>query len=164
MLNMKCNSAGTKIAEDFEEFRSVPYTDQRGRWTQGYGHTLGIGRFSPPCTPAQGVAWLTSDMATAERAVNAYVTVPLTSNQFSALCDFVFNEGAGSFYGSSARHLLNYGAYDQVPAHLALWNMIHDAASGEFIEDEGLTRRRAAEISLWNTPDAVAVGVDPLLA
>ena len=36
---------------------------------------------------------LRSDVANAEQAVNTYVTVPLTQNQFDALVSFTYNLG-----------------------------------------------------------------------
>lgn len=140
---MNCNSSGRLLIESFETFESLVYQDQNGVWTQGYGHTNGITADSPPCTLEQANAWLAGDLAWAEAVVTRRVHVPLTENQFSALCCLVFNIGSGNFQESSALGFLNAGQYDKVPAAMALWNRAGGKVSA------GLVRRRTAEGLLW---------------
>jgi lysozyme len=83
----------------------------------------------------------------AEAVISSLVTVPLSDNQFSALCSFVYNIGAGHFKASSALHILNNGDLGNVPAHIMLW----DEAGGQV--SDGLILRRQAEVNLWSTPD-----------
>ena len=143
---MQCNPAGRSLIEGFEGFKPLPYQDQNGIWTQGYGHTAGVTASSPAITQDQADEWLESDLAQAEASVNNLVKVDLTDNQFSALCCFVFNIGSGRFKGCSALHLLNTGDYADVPSHMMLWDEAGGAVSS------GLVRRRQAEVNLWNAP------------
>jgi len=146
---MKCNQAGIALIQSFEGCKLTSYPDQNGIFTIGWGHT------GPEVV--EGIVW-TQDMADSqflidlkqrgEDPVNAMVTVPLTDNQFSALCSFVYNIGSGRFKGSSALHLLNNSDYDDVPDHMKLW----DEAGGKV--DDGLVRRRQAEVDLFNTQEA----------
>ena len=61
---------------------------------------------------------LKTDMAEAERAVEKYIKVELSDNQFAALCSFTFNLGAGNLKESTLRRLLNLGDYNSVPGQL----------------------------------------------
>ena len=143
-----CNDAGRQLIESFEGFYPLPYQCPSGVWTQGYGHTDGVTYASPPATLSQADAWLADDLGVAEGAVNSKVVVPLTSNQFSALVSFVFNIGAGAFATSGVLKVINLGRLCDAPAHMMLWNRdrYHTVL-------DGLTRRRAAEVALFGTPD-----------
>jgi lysozyme len=59
---------------------------------------------------------LLEDVAYAEHAVQHLVKVPLTQNQFSALCSFTYNEGAGRLQTSTLLKVLNAGNYAAAPA------------------------------------------------
>ena len=83
------------------------------------------------------------DLADAQSAVRTMVTVPLNANQFSALVDFVFNEGSGHFESSTLLRLLNAGDYTGSDAQFAAW----DKAGGKVLA--GLLTRRNAEAALF---------------
>ena len=89
---------------------------------------------------------LETDLTEAERAVVELVRVPLTDNQFAALVDFVFNEGAGAFAGSTLLKKLNEGGHALVPACLKSWIFVDGKVA------PGLVKRRAAEAALWSEP------------
>ena len=125
----------------------MPYRDTGGVLTQGYGHTGD--------DIIEGVLWkqeraesflLNDLLCDAEIPIKSLVKVPLNENQFSALCSFVFNIGSGHFRDSTLLKLLNRGWHDQVPNQLMRWNRDNGKILG------GLTRRRAAEVVLWNKP------------
>ena len=82
--------------EDRERFRPTAYKPTKNdRWTIGYGHTNGV-KEGDTCTLDQAKAWLQEDVQNiAVRAINAHVSVPLTQNQFDALCSLIFNCGFG---------------------------------------------------------------------
>jgi lysozyme len=82
-------------------------------------------------------------MAVAAENVNQLATVPLTQNQFDALCDFVFNVGAGNFEESTLLRKLNDGDYGGAASEFDRW--VH---SGQTVLP-GLVRRRAAEKALF---------------
>lgn len=120
--------------------RSDPYT-------VGFGHTGKDVTKGMRITQEQADAWLKSDLDRAASSVNALVTVPLTQNQFDALCDFVFNVGAGNFIASSLLRLLNGGNYAGASVQFDRWNL----AAGKILP--GLTKRRIAERQLFMKPD-----------
>lgn len=144
--------------------RHMMYRDSAGLPTIGVGHLLtrdelrsgkiaGVGPWAGGLTDEQVDLILRRDLAVAEDAVERYVTVPLTVNQYDALVSFVFNVGVGSpdtatgagtgFQGSTLLTILNSGNYAGVPAQLRRW--IH---SGGKI-DPGLAVRREREVDQW---------------
>lgn len=143
---MTINDKGLDLIKHYEGFRPTAYQCSAGVWTIGYGHTKGV-RKGDTCTMDEATLFLKADVREAEKAVSSMVTVPLTSNQFSALVSFVFNVGSGAFGTSTLLCNLNAGAYMEVPVQLMRWNK----AGGKFIE--GLNKRRAAEAALFVSAD-----------
>ena len=88
---------------------------------------------------------LAQDVRRFERAVNKYVEVQLTQNQFDVLIDFAFNIGVGAFRNSTLLKVLNRGEYNEVPNQLRKWIR----AGGRVIR--GLVLRRERECDLWVT-------------
>lgn len=68
--------------------------------------------------------------------------------RLAALIDFTFNLGAGALRGSTLRKRVNAGRWNDVPAELRKW----DKAGGRRLR--GLTRRREAEVTVWEMSDA----------
>ena len=136
------NAAGLAITEKSEGCKLTAYQDSVGVWTIGYGHTHGVTE-GMTCSEAQAAQWLMQDLADAQSAVRTMVTVPLNANQFSALVDFVFNEGSGHFESSTLLRLLNAGDYAGADAQFAAW----DKAGGKVLA--GLLTRRNAEAALF---------------
>lgn len=147
MLNpqMVYSKSGESLTERFEGFRSLAYQDQKGVWTQGYGHTRGVGPNSPPINQAQAQDWLEADIETASQCVNQNVVPTLNQNQFDALVDFVFNLGAGNFVGSSLLRDLNSGNFNLAAGQFALW----DHCGGQVVA--GLLQRRQDEEQEFET-------------
>ena len=137
------------LIESFETFQSKEYYDGYGYLTVGFGHRvlpredwhLGI-------TRDQADTLLQSDLVIAEDRVHAACTVPLNENQYGALVSFAFNLGVGALDRATFVRSLNAGAYAAVPAGLQLYVY----AGHPPMRSAGLVRRRAAEITLWNTP------------
>lgn len=138
------NQAGIDLIKEFEGLSLKAYQCSAGVWTIGYGHTLGVKK-GDSCTTMDAELWLSEDLRFAETAVERFVKVPLTDNEFAALVSFVYNMGVGNFEKSTLLKLLNQGWYEQVPAQLFRWNL----AGGQVLG--GLARRRSAESKLWNT-------------
>lgn len=124
-------------------------------WTVGYGSTHGVNR-GTSITEAMAEDLLRRDLAPVEVAINA-LGLPLTQNQFDALASIGFNLGVYSLVKGHAlfdpsrslgQALRGIGELS-VPEAIKLY----DHAGGYRVE--GLTRRRAAEATLWATPDSV---------
>lgn len=140
------NQAGIDLIKEFEGLHLTPYLCPARIWTIGYGHTRTV-RAGMQITQAEADQLLLDDLGLVQRAVARLVTVPLTDNQFAALCSFTFNVGVGNLEASTLLKLLNRGWYEQVPVQMLRWNR----SNGEVLG--GLSHRRIAEGNLWNTPD-----------
>lgn len=134
------------ITKDAENCRLVAYPDPgtgAAPWTIGWGHTGPEVHPGLVWTQAQADAQLLTDMAKSEANVRAVVTIRLTIEEFTALCDFDFNIGNGNFDSSTLLKKLNVGDIDGAVAEFAKWNM----AGGKVLA--GLVARRDAEKALF---------------
>lgn len=145
---MQISQAGLTLIENFEGYSSARYLDSVGVPTIGYGTTAAVVDPVPEtCTREQAQAWLTDSLARQyEPAVNA-IGVPLTQNEYDALCSLVYNCGpgvvsAGTSIGSDLR-ARRYGAAAQD-------FMLYVRAGGQVLQ--GLVNRREAERHLFLTP------------
>jgi lysozyme len=146
MATMKTAQPGRDLIQSYEKLRLIGYLCQAGKPTAGWGHTGADVQVGEAYTREQAEAWFTSDLAIAERVVNA-VGVPLTQNQFDALVSLVFNIGVANFATSTLRKCLrsaNYaGAADQLPC----WNKVR--VNGVLQISNGLVARRKTERRLF---------------
>ena len=137
---MKTSPNGIKLIEESEGLRLHVYEDGVGRPTIGYGHLIKEGEdFSAGITQAVAENLLIQDVAVAEGGVDKYASTS-NQNQGDALVDFAFNLGVGSL-----AMMLAHG-FDQVPQQILRWNK----AGGQV--EPGLSIRRRAELTLFNTP------------
>lgn len=84
-----------------------------------------------------------------EGAVNNYVKVSLTQNQFDALVSFTYNEGTYAFKGSTLLKKLNEKEYQFAADQFLVWNKITDPHTGQKVTCDTLTKRRTAERHLF---------------
>lgn len=143
--------AGLSRLESLESFSAVPYRDQAGYMSIGFGHKIKPGESLDYLDRDAAASLLGQDVGEAEDAVNALVSVQLTQPQFDALVIFVFNVGVGAFRRSTLLQKLNSGQLDAVPSELQRWRFI--TLNGDKVESAGLVNRRAAEIALWSTSE-----------
>ncbi len=144
---MRISANGLKLIERFESCVLTPYSDEGG-YSVGYGHRLEEGASLAPISQGQAELYLESDVASAEHCINLYVTVPLTQNQFDALCDFVYELGCGSLETSTLLTMLNAGNIAGAADQLLRW----DYAGGTPVAS--IENRRKVEQTLFMTPDA----------
>jgi lysozyme len=147
---MQISENGLAMIRHWEGCELEAYQDGGGLWTIGYGHTADV---------CEGMVW-TDDQARAALAedavsiaadpVNSLVAVPLSQNQFDALCDFTYNLGQGNLSESTLLAMLNAGDYAGAQAEFPRWNQVAGQPS------QGLTNRRNAEANLFGTPDGDA--------
>ncbi|MCP1104855.1 lysozyme [Serratia nevei] len=133
---------GLNLIKHFEGLKLRAYQCSAHVWTIGYGHTVDVSA-NDVITEEEALYFLHQDVAESERAVNQYVHVPLTQNQFDALVSFVFNLGVGNFRTSTLLKKLNAGDDDGAAQEFGRW--IH--AGGKVLP--GLVRRREAERALF---------------
>ena len=86
---------------------------------------------------------LVQDTTYAGKAVQRYVKVKLTQQQYDTLVSFVFNVGPGAFAKSTMLKRINEGQCYAAGAEFKRWNK----AGGKVLK--GLTNRRAREAALW---------------
>lgn len=154
---MEISERGIELLGELEGRESHVYLDSAGFQTIGIGHLMTRSELMSgkiwiggrPVEWKHGLSWmeieelLRQDVSKASEAVNTFVDVPLTQNQFDALVSFVFNIGEQAFRKSTLLSLLNAGYYASVPEQMRRW---HHAGGRDV---QGLKNRREKEISLW---------------
>lgn len=140
---MKIGQAGIELIKSYEKCRLKAYKPTPDDvWTCGWGSTKGV--TAETCwTQEEADAAFLRDIEWVEKCVNAAVKVPLTENEFSALCSLCFNIGCSAFGGSTLVKLLNQGDYDGASAQFSRW----DKQKGQVLK--GLTLRRLSERRLF---------------
>lgn len=158
----RVSSVGLDLVKRFEGYRRQAAQLPDGRWTIGYGHTL-TAREGAQVSEADAEALLQYDLHSAAKAVDELVFIPLSQNQFDALCSFAFNLGADEFRGSDVLKRLNEGGLVQAACAMEMWRKAE--FEGEEIVVDALVRRRAAEKILFLTPpgDAFVPAPSPVL-
>lgn len=140
-------AAGLALIQKFEGCRLKAYKPVKTEkyWTIGWGHYGPDVREGQTITQAEADAMLKADCQRFADAVDnpAYcpLTAQLNANQRDALISFTFNCGAGCL-----KTLCRGRSLSQICAAMALY----DKSNGKPLA--GLTRRRAAEQVLFNTP------------
>lgn len=133
-----------KVLEEGKGFSSKSYICSAGKRTIGYGHViLPDDNIIEPITEEQAEDILEKDVSVAENAINKYVKIPLTQNQFDALVCFVFNVGRTNFKTSTLLKFINEQLWDKIPKQFMRW-VYHDK---KLIK--GLENRRKIEVRLW---------------
>lgn len=147
------NKATISLIKSFEGLVLKAYKDAVGVWTIGYGHTSMAG---PPDVKAGMVlteqaaeALLVSDLKKYQAMVDRNVKVALNDNQYGALVSFTYNLGEGNLKSSTLLKKVNAKDFIGASKEFAKW----DKAGGKVLK--GLTRRRAAEASLFLKPALV---------
>ena len=139
----KINADGEAIVRRFEGCMLSAYFDADDVLTVGYGHT------GPDVVPGlvitqdQAEHLLDEDLCRFEAGVNGLCSRSLTSNQFSALVSFAYNEGLGALGDSTLMHLVNAGNYAAAADQFRFW------VYGNGVVLPGLVRRRQAERDLF---------------
>jgi len=149
-MTRNLNKESIALIKQWEGIELTAYPDPGSSnghpWTIGYGHTSddffkvykGL-----TISEAKAEELLVHDLKEATEAVDKYVTVELSDNQYGALSSFVHNIGVGAFSKSTLVRELNKGNYARVPSELAKW------INNDGKPMKGLVNRRAAEAGLW---------------
>ncbi|MGQ5522748.1 lysozyme [Chitinimonas sp. PSY-7] len=143
---MQTNAKGINLIKQYEGLRLKAYQDVVGVWTIGYGHTGSDVHAGLTITSAQATQLLQKDLQYFENGVSKLVTVPLNSNQFSALVSFSYNVGLNNLGSSTLLRLLNQGNYAGAAQQFPRW----DRAGNQVLP--GLLARRQAEQALFLQP------------
>lgn len=138
---------GLHFTAAFEGFRDRAYraTKDEKHLTIGYGHYGADVREGQTITETEALELLQRDMAKAVQAVDAVAAHSLTQSQFDAVCDLVYNAGAGVIAASTGTgQVLRSGDVAALRAKIAL-----------FINQNGkpllgLRRRTAGRLALFD--------------
>lgn len=149
----RVSKAAITLIKRFEGYRRKAAQLPDGRWTIGHGHTL-TARQGAEVAEDDAEALLIYDLIAVAHALNEQVYIPLSQNQFDALCSFAFNIGLDNFGASGVLKRLNEGALVQAACAMELWRKAEFA--GERIVIDAMVRRRAAEKLLFLTPSGDA--------
>ena len=154
--------AGLKLVQSFEgcekavrgSRKFTAYVDPVGILTIGWGHTNATGRrfgADTVWTRAECDAALREDMAKFESAVRELVKVELEQCRFDALVSFAYNCGVGNLKSATLLRKVNRGDFAGAAREFGKWNK----AGGRVLK--GLTRRRAAEATLFQGAGCIEV-------
>ncbi|WP_269716722.1 glycoside hydrolase family protein [Caulobacter sp. NIBR2454] len=138
------------LIKRFEGYRQKAAQLPDGRWTIGYGHTL-TAREGAQVSEQDAEALLMYDLIAVAHVLNEQIFTPLNQNQFDALACFAFNIGSDAFRRSAVLRRINEGAMIQAACAMELWRKAD--FEGERIVIDALVRRRAAEKTLFLTPE-----------
>lgn len=138
---------GLNFTAAFEGFRAKAYraTKDEKYLTIGYGHYGADVKDGQTITEAEALELLNKDMAKAVAAVDAAAALTLDQSQFDAICDLVYNAGAGVIAATTGTgQALRKGDIPTLRAKLAL-----------FINQNGkpvlgLRRRTAGRLALFD--------------
>lgn len=155
---MQINKDGIQLIERWEGFYEHSYDDGEGVWTIGFGTTrwdlkTPVKR-GETITREEADAQLRKELQRVQDAIDTSIYIPLTSNEYSALCSVFYNIGTGWCTGQGHAQAtfvknLNSGRKDLVPA--GILQFVHGANTGKAYT--GLMNRRRDEVKLWLTPD-----------
>ena len=145
---MKTSDKGKAIIKQYEGFRAKPYLCPAGVPTIGYGATYytdgrKVTLRDAPISEADADKLLDKMLVKYEDAVNRYVQVPITQDQFDALVSFCYNLGPEALRKSTLLKKLNNKDYNG--AADAFLNWVY--ASGKKLQ--GLVNRRTDERKLF---------------
>ena len=144
---MKINKKGLEIIKRYEGFSSKAYKCPAGKWTIGYGHTLGVkkGDF---IHREDGEKLLRKDLVKYEKMVSQINTkgkYNFNENEFSALVSFAFNIG-------NVKTVTDNGRRNKKEISKAMLKYRCATVNGKKTVLAGLEKRRKEEVALFNTP------------
>lgn len=155
------NDEGVTLLKEFEDFVGIAYKDIAGIWTIGWGFTKGV-KPGDKMTKPEGDARLAAELKDYTDVVLASCTITPNENQLAAMVVLAWNIGLGwsgpkkpkgakdGFRQSSVLKAHNRSDFGSAARAFGLWNK--STIDGVQVEVAGLTRRRAAESSLYLKP------------
>ena len=141
---MKTSEKGLNLIKKFEGFNNKKYICPAGKPTIGYGHViLPTDNFQEYITEQEAEILLEKDIEPREKALNQFLKIQLSQNQFDALMSLIYNIGVENFRKSTILMLINHKLFDRIPDQFRCWKYINKVVS------QGLSNRREEEIKLW---------------
>lgn len=146
------NDNGHRLVAEYEgPPRFTARLCEGGAWELGKGITFNLNgepfKEGDTCTPEYADALYKHALKQFEDGVRELVTVPLNSNQFSALVAFAYNVGLENFRTSSVLRRVNENRMDDAAVCFGMW--LYATKNGHKQALRGLLRRRYAEACLF---------------
>ena len=138
------NHTAVQIIKEEETLQLEAY-ELGGLWLIGYGHLMLEGE-KDTINEEEADAFLVEDLHWCEGAIERYVTIPVTLNEFSAMVAFCYNVGSGKTRASSIVKRINDEDRPGAANAFLLWNRMNG------IVMQALAKRRARERTLFLTP------------
>lgn len=138
------NHTAVQIIKEEETLQLEAY-ELGGLWLIGYGHLM-LEDEKDVITEAEAEAFLVEDLHWCESAIERYVTIPVTLNEFSAMVAFCYNVGSGKTRASSIVKRINDEDRPGAANAFLLWNRMNGVVM------QALAKRRARERTLFLTP------------
>jgi len=147
-LIYSASDSSFSLIEKWEGFRATAYPDAAKKPTIGIGHKIKLPQeqhlLTATTSRTEAISLLKQDIATAERAVNDLVVVPISQTKFDALVSLVYNIGRGNFAKSKLRSAINSKAsVTVIKQEWSEWRM----SGGRVLK--GLELRRSDELALY---------------
>lgn len=158
-MTEKILSEGRDLIASFEQGPGggpalTPYLCPAGILTIGYGRTKGVKPGDRLPSKVYAEIMLDEDLLQYAAEVDELVgDAPTSQHERAALTSLNYNIGKGAFAKSTVLRLHKAGDKAGAARAFAMWNKA--TVGGKLVEMPGLTRRRAAEMALYLTPDAV---------
>lgn len=138
------NHTAVQIIKEEETLQLEAY-ELGGLWLIGYGHLM-LEDEKDIITEEEADAFLREDLHWCEGAIERYVDIPVTLNEFSAMVAFCYNVGSGKTRGSSIVRKINLEDRPGAADAFLLWNRMNGVVM------QALAKRRARERTLFLTP------------
>lgn len=136
------------LIQRFEGFKPAPYLDAGGIPTIGFGTTvypsgIKVTLDDTQITLKQAKEYLEHNLNQKCDSINSLIKVPVTQNQFDAVCSFTYNLGVHSLRVSTLLKKLNVSDYSGAADEFLKWKYDNG------IVLKGLEERRQAERELF---------------
>ena len=139
---------------NYEGFSAVPYLDQAGWWSIGFGRKLSRRKPSSSvrCTKEQAEKWMLDHLVPIEVYLSSDLP-KISQRTFDSLCSLLYNVGQGEYAKSNFRKLLKAG----VPPSNLKENWLsfchYQDKQGVWHVSEGVKARRQKEWEFACLPD-----------
>jgi lysozyme len=139
------------LIKRFEGYSSAPYEDATGTWTIGYGFTTinnsVVKVTTPSLTQPQADQILTQMLTKLDQMLGIELFHTVTDHQRAALLSLAWNIGMGNLGHSTLLKYVNDGAMGAAASQFLVWTY------SKGVQLSGLTKRRQAEMLVFQTPD-----------
>lgn len=133
------------ILMGLEGFRAMPYQDQAGVWTDGFGNTASVVP-GKPVTVDKAKADLQRHVNAFDRTIMSCLKNGVSQGQYDAYLLLAYNIGGGAFCKSSIVREHNRGNYMQACSNMMRYNKIR--INGVLTASRGLSNRRYTEYNI----------------